>query len=129
MIKRTLKKILLTMSLVGVCMLTGCTSFSTWLEQQRCVHTWNEGERTIIATCTVFGETTYTCTKCGKTKTQQNEKLPHKEYTVAQQDATCTETGLTEYVICTVCQGNVTQPKEIPALGHAIEKHAHIDAT
>lgn len=110
-------------------LLTSCTSFDVWLEQQRCVHTWNDGETTVTATCTVFGENLYTCTKCGKEKTQQTEKKPHTEYVVAQQDATCTETGLTEYVVCTVCSGNLTHPKVLPALGHDLEIHAHVDPT
>lgn len=127
--KKAIKLTILTILLVCVFALAGCTSFDVWLEQQRCVHTWNDGEITVTATCTRFGETLFTCTKCSKTKTTQNQKLPHTEHTVAQQDATCTETGLTEYVVCSVCQSKITQPSTLPALGHDVEIHEHVDAT
>jgi len=41
------------------------------------IHTWNSGEVTTVATETVEGVKTYTCTVCSKTKTEPIEKLPH----------------------------------------------------
>ena len=40
-------------------------------------HTWNEGVITTPATETTDGEKTYTCTKCGNTKTSSIGKLDH----------------------------------------------------
>ena len=40
-------------------------------------HTWNEGVITTPATETTEGEKTYTCTKCGNTKTSSIGKLDH----------------------------------------------------
>ncbi|MGN1060433.1 MAG: hypothetical protein ACI4QN_01750, partial [Candidatus Coproplasma sp.] len=36
----------------------------------KAAHGWNNGEITVQPTCTTAGEKTYTCTVCGKTKTE-----------------------------------------------------------
>ncbi len=41
-------------------------------------HTWNDGEITILPTCTTAGEKTYTCSVCDKTKT---EDVPANSHT------------------------------------------------
>lgn len=40
-------------------------------------HHWNDGAVTTAATCTAAGEKTYTCTDCGRTKTEQIDALGH----------------------------------------------------
>lgn len=40
-------------------------------------HHWNDGAVTTAATCTAAGEKTYTCTDCGRTKTEQLDALGH----------------------------------------------------
>ena len=83
------------------------------------------------ATCTAEGNSEYyTCPGCGKyfsdvAGTVEIEKdswiIPKKEHTsvvIPGQDATCTETGLTEGRKCSVC-GEILQAQEtIPATGH-----------
>ena len=40
-------------------------------------HTYNNGKITKEPTCTENGKKTFTCTKCGHTKTESIEKLAH----------------------------------------------------
>ena len=40
-------------------------------------HAWDEGKITTAATCTAAGEKTYTCSNCGRTKTEQIDALNH----------------------------------------------------
>lgn len=40
-------------------------------------HKWNKGKLTKAATCTAKGETVYTCTVCGATKTEVTNELGH----------------------------------------------------
>ncbi|MGM9553347.1 MAG: 5'-nucleotidase C-terminal domain-containing protein, partial [Faecousia sp.] len=42
-----------------------------------CVHEWDEGKVTTEATCTTAGVKTFTCAKCGATKTEEIEALGH----------------------------------------------------
>ena len=65
-------------------------------------HTWDEGEVVRPATCTEDGEIRYTCTECGKTKT---EVIPAKGHTWSEEitvEATCQQPGKV-YRICHVC--------------------------
>ena len=55
-----------------------------WKKCSRCdvtdtktAHRWNEGRETKSPTCTTAGEKTYTCTDCGRTKTEQIDALGH----------------------------------------------------
>ena len=45
------------------------TGYET-LKQGEAAHVWNDGEMTAAATCEAAGEITYTCTVCGKVKTE-----------------------------------------------------------
>ena len=54
-----------------------------------CAHAWDEGKVTKEATCTEAGEKTFTCTKCGVTKT---EPIPAKGHTYGE-DGKCTVCG------------------------------------
>ena len=52
------------------------------------------------------------------------DALGHTEQTVAGYAATCTEAGLTDGVICSVCDAVITEQTAIPATGHT-----YIDGT
>ena len=86
-------------------------------------HTWDAGKVTTEPTCTEAGEQVFTCTYegCGATKTEPVDALGHTEETVPGKAATCTETGLTDGVKCTVCGETLTAQEEIAALGHTEE--------
>lgn len=57
-------------------------------------HDWNEGVVTKEPTCTENGEATYTCNRCGVTKTEDVSATGHNfgDWTVTKQP-TCTEAG------------------------------------
>ena len=78
-------------------------------------HSWNEGEVTTNATCTVNGVITYTCSICDDTKTTDIPALGH-EYSAVVKEPTCTEKGYTTYT-CSVCSDSYIGA-EVAALGH-----------
>ncbi len=131
--KKWVKGFILAIASATLCasavMLTGCTSAKDWLKQQRCEHTWNSGIVTTKATCSDEGETTYTCTKCDKTKKEEIAKLPHVEEIVETKAATCKENGHTDYKKCKVCEEVLVEKKDLPALGHTEIDVAGTDAT
>ncbi|MBQ2382545.1 MAG: hypothetical protein II290_00775, partial [Oscillospiraceae bacterium] len=55
-----------------------------------CQHTYDDGKVTKAATCTAEGVKTFTCTKCGNTKTEAIAKLGH-----SYSGASCTACGAT----------------------------------
>ena len=72
-------------------------------------------------TCTEKGYTTYTCA-CGDTYTADEvDALGHTEETIPGKAPTCTETGLTDGVKCSVCGEILTEQETIDALGHTEE--------
>ena len=59
-----------------------------------------ESEVTTEATCTETGVTTYTCSVCGDTYTEEIAATGHDMTKVEAIDATCTENGNIEYYVC-----------------------------
>ena len=69
-------------------------------------------------TCTEQGYTTYTC-ECGDSYIADYvDATGHTEETIPAVAPTCTETGLTEGMKCSVCGETLTEQKELPANGH-----------
>ena len=79
-------------------------------------HTWDEGNVTKEADCKETGVKTYTCHKCGATKT---EDIPMTEHTWDEGEVTtaptCTKPGVRIYT-CSVCKA--TRTEAIKATGH-----------
>ena len=79
-------------------------------------HTWDEGNITKEADCKETGVKTYTCRKCGATKT---EDIPMTEHTWDEGEVTtaptCTKPGVRTYT-CSVCKA--TRTEAIKATGH-----------
>lgn len=82
-----------------------------------CEHEWDDGVVTTAATCEEAGVMTYTCAKCGATKTEAIAALGHNwgEWEVTT-EATCEEAGLKTRV-CKNDESHV-ETEEIPATGH-----------
>ena len=78
-------------------------------------HSWKK-TGTVAATCTKTGETQYTCTVCGQTKTTILKALGHKYEIVSTDDATCT-TPKTVHKECTRCHDKKDETSG-EALGH-----------
>ncbi len=69
-------------------------------------------------TCTEQGYTTYTC-ECGDSYVDDYvDALGHTEETVSAIAPTCTATGFTEGVKCSVCDVTLTEQQELPQNGH-----------
>ena len=79
-------------------------------------HTWDEGNITKEADCKETGVMTYTCHKCGATKT---EDIPRTEHTWDEGEVTtaptCTKLGVRTYT-CSACKA--TRTEVIKATGH-----------
>ena len=79
-------------------------------------HTWDEGNITKEADCKETGVMTYTCHKCGATKT---EDIPRAEHTWDEGEVTtaptCIKPGVRTYT-CSVCKA--TRTETIKATGH-----------
>ena len=71
-------------------------------ETEACEHAWNEGEVTTAATCTTEGVMTYTCTKCGATKTEAIAKTEHTVEMEVVKQGTAKTVGQA-YKKCSVC--------------------------
>ena len=83
-------------------------------------------------TCTAQGYTTYTCSLCGNSyKDDYKDALGHTSKKVDGYDATCTEDGLTDGAVCSVCGETITAQTTIPAKGHteATKQVDVVDAT
>lgn len=69
-------------------------------------------------TCTQTGLETSVCTRCGETIERIIPATGHTEEVIPGTPATCTETGLSEGVLCSVCGAVLVAQEEISAKGH-----------
>ena len=78
------------------------------------------GEWAIIksAVCTETGELQRSCKNCDYAETEVIPATGHTEAVEFAVMSTCTETGLTEGVICSVCKEILVPQEVVPALGH-----------
>ena len=70
-------------------------------------HSWDGGTIVKEPTEAVPGEKKYTCTECGKTKSEEIAKITHQhqfESWVPEVAATCTKDGVKGYRYCTSCE-------------------------
>lgn len=79
-------------------------------------HSYGAGVVTKEATCTEPGVKTFTCTKCGSTKTEIIPKLAHTPVVDPAVPATVTKTGLTEGSHCSVCGTVIIAQQVVPKL-------------
>ena len=87
-------------------------------------HNMGEFTETVAATCKAAGEERADCTECDYFETRATAKLAHTEEIVPGIAATCTSTGLTEGIRCSVCdeviKAGTVIPKEVHELGEWI---------
>ena len=84
---------------------------------EACQHVWDNGKVTKEPTETETGIKTYTCTRCGETKTETIPKLTHEHsYDAVVTAPTCTEKGYTTH---TCACGDSYVDTYVDALGHA----------
>ncbi len=75
--------------------------------------------KNVKPTCTEKGYTLYQCYLCSYTnKKYTSAPLGHKEVTVKGTPATCTEDGLSDGSVCSVCNKVLQKQKKLPALDH-----------
>ena len=71
-------------------------------------------------TCTAAGYTTYTCSICSDSYTGNSVAATgHTQKTVKGYSATCTVSGLSDGVVCSVCNVTITAQTAIAPLGHS----------
>lgn len=80
------------------------------------------------ASCTKKGKVEYSCA-CGDKYTETIPMKEHNYVTVPGKDSTCTETGLTVGMSCSVCNKVKLEQYETPALGHDIVEDPEVPAT
>ena len=81
-------------------------------------HRWDDGKITTAATCENAGVRTYTCTVCNETKTEALDATGHTPVDIAEQPATCTNSGHKAGTKCSKCDAILSGMEEIPAKGH-----------
>ena len=77
-----------------------------------------QSEVTLEPTCTKYGVTTYTCSRCGESYTEPIDPLGHVPEVMEAVAPNCTETGLTEGSKCSRCGEILTAQETVNALGH-----------
>jgi len=91
-------------------------------------HQWDEGKITRQANCKQEGEKTFTCF-CGKTKAEIIEKTEHQEKAISGKTATCTMSGYTASVVCSICNEILKAATTIQPLGHKMQAVAGQEST
>ena len=79
-------------------------------------HDWGEGTVTKDPTCTEVGVRSFTCSRCGETKEEDEPALGHNKVSHEAKEPTCTDIGWDAYETCSMC--GYTTYAEKPALGH-----------
>ena len=92
-------------------------------------HSFGEWKITKAATCTATGTKTRTCSICNKVETQTIAALGHTEVIDEAVEATCTKTGLTEGIHCSVCDAIIKAQTVVPAKGHTEVTDKAVEAT
>ena len=81
-------------------------------------HSWDDGKITTAPTCENAGVITYTCAVCDATRTEAIDATGHTPVDIAEQPATCTNSGHKAGTKCSKCDAILSGMEEIPAKGH-----------
>ena len=94
-----------------------------------CKHEY-QATKTVEPTCTKGGYTVYTCALCGRSyRGDFVDAKGHAEVTIPGKEATCTETGLTEGIRCSVCGEVLKEQEVIPLKEHTVVIDEAVEAT
>ena len=94
-------------------------------------HVWDTGKVTTPPKCEKKGVKTYTCTKCGATKTEEIAATGHQHTEIRDaKEAACETTGYTGDTYCTDCNKKLKEGVVIELTGHQnIEVRDAVEAT
>ena len=81
-------------------------------------HRWDDGKITTAPTCENAGVMTYTCAVCNATRTEAIDATGHTPVDIAEQPATCTNSGHKAGTKCSKCDAILSGMEELPAKGH-----------
>lgn len=82
-------------------------------------HSYGEWKITKTPSCTDEGERSKTCSGCGDVIIEELLPTGHEEKTLPAVLPTCTDKGLTEGKLCSVCGEILLQQTELPVLPHS----------
>ena len=99
------------------------------IEQARCEHEYSEVIVVEESTCSENGKGEKTCAKCGKVETVKLDLADHVAIVVEAVSPTCTKSGKTDSVVCSVCEKVITASQELSPLGHIVVKDKAVKPT
>ncbi|MBQ8766647.1 MAG: leucine-rich repeat domain-containing protein [Clostridia bacterium] len=82
-------------------------------------HIFGDWETVSESTCESKGIIERQCTMCYEKETGETPILEHIEEEISKVEATCTESGLTQGIKCSICDKVLLEQIEIPATGHS----------
>lgn len=89
-------------------------------QQSKCKHEYGELELVSEATCDTDGMQIQVCALCDYENVVKIPAFGHTEESISVKAPTCTETGLTDGVICATCEEVIVAQSVVPALGHNV---------
>ena len=113
------KRKVLRAILIPICLL--CLPLGTYFSSKSvvvCVHSYREYRTVSAATCHSGGENIMKCRICGDIKTEETERLSHVLKTVRGTEPTCLDEGLSDGIICSLCDDVFVAQKVVPKAEH-----------
>ena len=99
------------------CLVCG-TTMTEWIDPAN-AHDFGEWQVVSEPTCTTEGAYMRQCSVCATTEWQYTPASEHTGELITGYEATCTECGMTDGVVCTVCGQIVSGYEIISPLGHS----------
>ena len=121
-------KLLIATIVSAVAVVTGVTLAIVFLIPGECKHGSAEWRVITESTCTAEGVRNSVCKDCGTIlKTENLEKLAHKEVFDAAKTPTCTAMGLTEGKHCSVCNTVTVPQRSVAKVPHTYDSASDAD--
>lgn len=113
------KRKILRLILVPLCLV--CLPLGTYFSSKSvivCNHSYREYRTVAVATCHTGGEKIMKCRTCGDLKTEEIEQLSHVLKTVRGVDPTCVDEGLSDGIVCSLCDDVLVAQTAVPKTEH-----------